>query len=262
MKNLKSLFLMAAVIAMPMMFTSCNPTDEYTANPVITLRGDITVQGDGYRATVDVTLAEGRLNTVTAEVVYNEGRSTRNVEIPSANFTRTNDQDWGVRIDFPAVVGQHYVEALRVRAETRGGLNTTATFEIDRYTELVEAAFEFRRDGANPATGGIEKFGLTMDTGGTVGNFVIRLTSGTRLVNLVAADWAGITTVEALKARIDAATAAPDNRITFPMANAVNVNRVFGVVYNGEYFMLNVTNTTTGTGNVGTLNTVSGRYRH
>ena len=116
MKNLKSLFLALAIVAVPLTFTSCGEENGYETIPNIALVGEITQEGNFYRATVRVTCApEGRLRSVEAWAVHNNGESTTSINIPSNAITETSHQDWQVIIaNIPMVVAGNQVEALRV----------------------------------------------------------------------------------------------------------------------------------------------------
>ena len=269
MKNLKSLFLALAIVAVPLTFTSCGEENGYETIPNIALRGEITVVGNNYSAVVEVTSAETsriRQNGVEAWIVFNDGQSTAPVNIPAAAISRPNGDDhtWVVTITFPRtanVAGNPPVEALRVRAETRDGGNRTVNFVIEREPEyhlLGEAeVFEWRRVGGNPAVG-LEEFGLTWTA--NAGGFAIIARDAERFVQLPANSWTTITTQEALAAAVDAAENMTDFRGISSNAGATH-NIVLATRVEGQDIMIHITRSTVTTGEVGTTITITGESK-
>ena len=131
MKNLKSLFLAVAVIAMPFAFTSCGETEDGVTPEIVLV--SMTETETGHTAILTVTCPpEGRLNAVTAEVVFNNRGSNQQVPRNNIVIAEVSQQLWTVTIVFPAMAGNppQVVEYLRVTAETRDGGNVTREFEV------------------------------------------------------------------------------------------------------------------------------------
>lgn len=144
--NLKKLFLAVAVVV-PFLFTSCESSD--TTTPKLALQGDIEEVGNNFIAYVKVTCpAEGALKSVTAEYIYNDGKSEQQVKSSDIVITKTNDQAWLAGITFPKVSGEYAVETLAVRAETKDGGNAT-----EKFAAPAEAAIEYTVTKVNVEAG-------------------------------------------------------------------------------------------------------------
>lgn len=253
--NLKSL-LMAAVVAMPMAFTSCEEkVGDDPTKPGIKLIGEITVNENGTAtAKLDVTCpVEGALKSVEALCVYdgNGQEMEEPVQTNKVEIGKTNNQNWTVVVTFPTKVDDKYnfdVKALKVIATTKDGGEATEVFnmpakepEEPEVKDELEAAkkFEWKRVGSNPATG-LEEFGLAWTLNSNM-FAIVKKDKAAKFVELDAKAWTEITTKTALAEAIETAAAIEEYK-GVSSTEAVKVYDVVLAVKNGDVcYMIHIT---------------------
>ena len=285
--NLKKLFL-AVAVALPLMFTSCERKTDDVATITIAQPGNAVTEDANGNFTISGTISspEGtRIDDIAVRLVHGshthliadnsrgddtfQGSGNRYLfSINQAHETLAETLD-KVREESPELTSV----VLRFTASVRNGgppteVNVTINFhqEVDPTTPLsVPTAFTWERVGAGTVQA-MTQFGLSMITGGNADDgFTILVTAGTKLVRLDVADWTEITTREALAEKIDATPSAvhagTNNRISFVRTTA-NVNHVFGVLHNDNYYMFNVTRTEINDAGAQNITRVIGNYKH
>ena len=109
----------------------------------------------------------------------------------------------------------------------------------DSTTALSAAAdFTWKRVGSNNGTG-LSTFGLAW-TSNSATNAKITKDGATKLVKLSSSDWTSITTQEALKTKIDAATDMTTYEGVSSQSDQTYTDEVLGVVNGGTYHILNI----------------------
>jgi len=276
---------LAVAVALPLMFTSCERKTDDVATITIAQPGNAVTEDANGNFTISGTISspEGtRIDDISARLVHGglthlvaDNSRDDNTFTGSGNrFLFSINQSHAKLAELLEKIQDENPEAtsvvLRFTASVRNGgmpteLNVTINFPDEPTTPLSEpTAFTWERVGGTAATG-MSQFGLQMVTAGAVGNFRIQVSPAavatTKLVNLAAADWTGITTKEALKERIDAAASVAN--VEFPMVNNSSVNSYVGVRHNDDYFIFHVVSTATASaGDAGTRNTVSGNFKN
>lgn len=119
-------------------------------------------------------------------------------------------------------------------------------------------AFEWKRIGSNAATG-LEEFGLAW-TSNTSTSAVIKV-GAAKLVVLTANDWTAITTVEALKAKVDAATGVDSYTGVSATVASKTYNDVLATKNGDNYYLINVTKSTVASATAGTTITITGNSK-
>ena len=280
--NLKKLFL-AVAVALPFMFTSCDQTEYGSATITFDNITDNTLEiekGANFAITGSVVSEVGSTVSIIAYAVYdNDGQDNR-FEIANSG-TRTDNTFTGSGNSFTFRFSQDHTELskylgepklrLVIETEVKNGGKSSRTLNINvkeepQDTPLSEpTAFTWERVGTGTVQA-MTQFGLSMITGGNADDgFTILVTAGTKLVRLDVADWTEITTREALAEKIDATPSAvhagTNNRISFVRTTA-NVNHVFGVLHNDNYYVFNVTRTEINDAGAQNITRVIGNYKH
>jgi len=282
--NLKKLFLVVAV-AVPFMFTSCVESTDDVAT--IAFDGNITsitiVEGEDFVISGRVTSPEGtRIDDIAVRLVHGTHTHPIASNVRGDNtFTEVTNNNFTFRIDEThSTLAERLAHAIEAGATTatlefeasvrNGGPATRKSITINleqevEYTPLsAPTAFTWERVGAANVEA-MTQFGLSMITGGNATDgFTILVTAGTKLVRLETTDWTEITTREALAERIDAATpavhAGTQNRIAFDRVTA-NINEVFGVLHNGNYYIFNATRTEINDAGAQNISRVIGNFK-
>ena len=268
MKNLKSLFLALAVIAMPMAFTSCDPTENNGAARITfdaPVTNDVLDVSEGAEFVINgvVRSDEGtRIDNIIARVTFVAANGTTvNRTIADSNdrgdevFTNRANNHYTFRIEREILEDYLREENLRLTivANVRNGDQSERTLTINYviepdYTELgAPRAFTWFRAGSVYATG-LEEFGLTwrFNTDNAPFMAIIRRPDAggaQRFVRLDNNAWTTITTVEDLAAAVAAGTDLIANgyRQIPAVGNHTNLNIVLAVkTADGEYIMIRV----------------------
>jgi len=117
----------------------------------------------------------------------------------------------------------------------------------------------WERIGGNAATG-LTEFGLKWENNLKETHAVIEKDGASKLVKLTKEEWTTITTVEDLKEAIEAGTDLTDYR-GISTTTPGNYEEVIATEFNGEYFIINLSNTTIETGTNGTTVKIFGQAK-
>ena len=121
-------------------------------------------------------------------------------------------------------------------------ISLTVTAESADTPLGVAADTYFERVGGAAGTG-LEGFGLQWTGNAKLVNAVIKKDAATKLVQLTAAEWTSITTVEALAAAVDAAADMEDYRGISADADGT-YDDLLACIFNDEYYMIHLTSAT------------------
>lgn len=126
-------------------------------------------------------------------------------------------------------------------------------------TDLEAAAsFEWVRIGSADATG-LDALGLAWTSNSAEGKVVVKK-DATKLVLLDAASWTDITTAEALKEAVDAATGV-ESYEGISTNQGKDYNEVIATIKDDVYYMINITKSTVVSSDNGTTITITGSYK-
>ncbi len=253
-------------------FTSCDKlTDEiaYPSFEKITLeeRTDGTFFGR-FDVTCDQTVS---LKEVTATYTY--GSTTLSIPDKDLDITKGKNYEWTVKLTVPTEVEGTRVSKITLSATVRGANGGSKSQSFDTPTKVdptpdktplsAAEAFSFKRVGGQAATGDLAKFGLKWPENVLAAtNVSIQKDGASKLVQLTAADWSGITTKEDLKAAIDKAT---DMKAYTGISadKGQDYDTVLGVINGETYSMLHITKATvTADSTVGTTIEITGQSKH
>lgn len=254
----QSLYLIAALA----FFASCSD-DAETPAPTVKIMNPpaATIDTNGELTyTVEVKADEKIEKIVITKKV---GTSTNSVLTKTTDFyTNTSDilvysytvTETSGDVEFTFTVTD---KAGKVAAESHKITVTPAA----PVTTPLEAAqnFEFKRECGAAATGGLADFGLTWTENSATAAIIKN--GADKLVVLTAADWAGISTKEDLKAKVDAATGVEDYRGVSSTAATKDYDEVIATKKGDAYFILNVKKSTVVSCTSGTTITITGQSK-
>lgn len=217
MKKLKFLLMALAMTAFAVNFTSCDPDEEKESKqPEVTL------------VNAPKTIVGG--DTLRFKVLFEKG----NADLTDYRvYARSNNLPWGGSEDWVPVESS-YSSAFSLNTTYTSSVVTADTkvmffFEVkDKNGEIAQATteititpasgtglstatdFSFQRAGNNTATGDLALLGLSWTSNSTDFKIVLKPATGGKLVKLTAAQWASITTKEALAEAIEGGTAVTE----------------------------------------------------
>lgn len=246
MKNLKSLFLAVALVAMPFAFTSCGEENEYTATIVVTGVGPnnlvVIENAEEFEISGRVHSPEGsRIESITAHVLYtaNGHTHTHLVGRSGASGDNTFQRIGGARNNynlhfdqdhaFAAYIGRENLR-LRITAQVENGRLSERVLTINYAGDIVEPEylsdpyrFTLGRPGnaANPES----RFGIAWTS--NLGDAVTARFTAQHIV-LTQAQFNAIETVEEL-----AAAATGTFATTFDVQSNANFTPQFLIVQDG-----------------------------
>ena len=264
MKNIKLIF--ALTMALGLMFTSCKKDDEKPdQKPTISFKG-----GSNY-ISEDATIIAGETFTIgiNANANTDSGEKLTSVkytitsnntivhEFDSVfkessysldyNFTMTNAGEAKIKYVVTDKVGEKAEISLTIISEE-------STTDLGTSTDVL-----WERIGGNAATG-LTEFGLKWENNLKETHAVIEKDGASKFVQLASDDWNSITTVEALQAAIEAGTDLVDYR-GISTTTPGDYTEVIATEYNGEYFIINLSNTLIETGTNGTTVKIFGQSK-
>lgn len=146
----------------------------------------------------------------------------------------------------------------------KNGLTKTETVVVNVIAEATPlssaSTFSWERQGGAAGTG-LAPFGLkwTQNSGGFA---IITEDAATRLVELDAAAWTDITSVEDLEDAVESASVLTDGYRGVSTNASATYDDVLGVRYNDVYYMIHVTQANVSSSSAGTDITISGQYKN
>ncbi len=253
-------FLPVIAIALTGLFTACDGGLIEDTPPTVSVNSPSTDTtevfiGDSIDFTVSLSSANGlaSLSTVTSSSSVSlsngshtfAGTANETVTVTATVGSDANDGDiitvtFTVTDEVKQASEQKYIKAVR------------------KDTPLSEAkAFEWKRVGGADATG-LATFGLTWTSNSA--EYAIIKKGSDKFVELDAATWASLTSLEAMKAAVDAANDMERWEKVSAQASKT-YDYVLATIVSGKYFLIHVTNSTISVSDVGSTITVSGQYK-
>jgi len=193
------------------------------------------------------TLKDEALNggSSTISYIYIVDSSATDGATITLTFTITDDGSLAEKDLADETTSKTYVITVEVVAST---------------TDLsAEQDFEFKRVGGTAGTG-LSTFGLAW-TSNTASAAIVKRDSAIKLVVLAASDYTSITTQEALKAKVDSATAVDDYQ-GVSSSSSGTYDDVIATINGSTYYMLHVTTGTVSTDSLGTTISIVGKYKN
>lgn len=263
---MKKLFFSFAVLAIAVLgFTSCDTvgtTDDTDSAPEIAvtslLEDTISVEaGDTISFTVDVA-SENSL--VSFQAMSSDAGVTFVSDIPdSLTGLKT------ATIEVVASVGKDVaantdITITFVVTDEKLTSNAKKVINVTKSVNPLSAAtaFEWKRIGGKDATG-LDKFGLSW-TSNTSTSAVIKK-GADKFVELDAALWDSLKTVEELAAAIDAAANIDKWEGVSVEKPSATYNYLLGTIKTGTYYMIHVTNSSVAVTSEGSTVTISGESK-
>ena len=260
-KKLNYLFIL--VLVSPFLMISCVDEPEVEKNPpTITFTSPVsdTIDvfiGDSIDFEIELTAEDGlksllALSSVAGVELLNfdqdfNGTSYESVTV-TAVLTESVEADAEIVISFVVSDNSKSVNAQKV------------LIAKVKATPLSEAAdFTWQRTGA-PAATGLTEFGLSWESNGADGKFAIIKKDADKFVILDPAQWTTITSLEALKAAVDAA----DNVESWKGVSAEasgSYDFTLGTIKNDTYYLIHITNGEVKSVTAGTQITITGQYK-
>ena len=259
MKRLSFTYFTIIALLGTLVFTSCSKDEDdvdLASVFTVTLSEKTGVVNAGEKATIGGTVVSDE-KLVSIELLLNnavvdikEDFTTKKSDIFTFDY-QTSEAQGGEEMNFSVV------------ATDKDGRTVNADFALTvnaLTTDLAaEQNFEFKRIGSADATG-LDMFGLTW-TSNTATAAVIK-SGADKFVQLTAADYEEITTVEALMAKIDAA----DDMAKFEEISSVSETKDYTDIVlatkNGDnYFILKVENSAVVSDASGSTITITGVYK-
>jgi len=268
----KTIYLFGLLLlAGAMVFTACKK-DEDDPTPV-DLTPVLTFIGNAGYTSADATLTVGSTFKVGVNAAENT-TSKKNIEtfkvvrtfnntpttvyeednIGSANYTWEDDLTANAiagteRWTFTVTDKDNLVKELVLNITTEAAVTPLGNPE----------AMTWERVGADPATG-MAMFGLKWTSNLKEVMAQIKKDSADKFVQLTAAEWTSLTTVEELAVAVEAGTDMDTyTGISAEVPQAYDA--VLATKFNGEYFMIHLTNTTIEVLTGGTTITITGEYK-
>jgi len=265
MKNIKIIFALTMVLSL--VFTSCKKDDEETLDltPSISFKG-----GSGY-------ISEDATVTVGEEFVIGinaNSNSNSNEKLVSVKYTITSNnsiisefdsvfKETAFSLDYHFTVPQAAEAKIKFVATDKKGETKAISLTIvaeESTTDLGQSTDLFwERIGGNAATG-LTEFGLKWENNLKETFAVIEKDAASKLVKLTKEEWTSIITVEDLKAAIEAGTDLVDYR-GISTTTPGSYEEVIATEFNGEYFIINLSNTLIETGTNGTTVKIMGQSK-
>ncbi|NPD44132.1 MULTISPECIES: hypothetical protein [unclassified Lentimicrobium] len=250
MKKFK--FILLFVAALGMGLTSCSKDDDETP---VDVTPNIDFKGGNEYISADAVVTAGQDFTIgiTASSNANSGKKLKSVKytVTSNNvvvlefdsvFNETSyNLDYVFNMSDPGAGVFKFV--VTDKDDQTNTISLTVTAEsADTPLGVAEDTY-FERVGGAAGTG-LDGFGLKWTSNVERATYaVLAKDAATKLVQLTAAEWTSITTVEALTAAVDAAADMADFRGISTSADG-DYDDVLGVIYNGEYYMIHLTSAT------------------
>ncbi len=275
MKMRKLRFLAVALLGASSMFlTSCEDDDPTSLGPTLNMvelgsgetSGEITVtQGSTLTFTWDSRKGDRDLNTFDITMVganvMSSPMSERGISFP---YTITNANDETYVDTLVATAGPNLGKTSYTFTVTdKDGNTKSVSYEVTVVagSNPLSAAqsFQWQRVGGAAGTG-LDQFGLAW-TANTGTSAIVKQDASTKLVMLQPSDWTTITTDAELAAAVNAGTDMADYRgVSATMDDTYD--DVLGVAYNGDFYLIHVTQGTVTTGGSGTTITIDGEYKN
>ncbi|MEN7550870.1 hypothetical protein AAG747_23315 [Rapidithrix thailandica] len=249
-------------------FASCSDDDDD-----VLPQDKVKITAQGFDAKETITLKEG-------EVIKREFRIVSEEKLSALLITSNGgvsedlakDGDAKGKKDFTfdlAAVGKfasikegEYVYTIKAtdKDENTQTLTVNVVVSNDPETTLLDAAkaFEFKREGGNDGTG-LEEFGLAW-TSNTTTHAVIKKGADKFVKFDDAEKWESITTKEALKAAVDAATGITEFKEIKSTENGT-YNFVVATQKGDTYYILHITKGEVTSSGAGTTITITGQYK-
>jgi len=265
MKNIKLIF--ALTMALGLTFTSCKKDDEEKPDQ----RPSISFKGGNNYISEDATVTAGETFTIGINANSNTDSDSKLISVKYTitsnnaivhefdsvfkensysldyNFTMNNAGEAKIKFVVTDKVGEKAEISLTIISEE-------STTDLGTSTDVF-----WERIGGNAATG-LTEFGLKWENNLKETHAVIEKDGASKLVQLTAAEWSSITTVEALQAAIEAGTDLDDYR-GISTTTPGNYEEVIATEFNGEYFIINLSNATIETGTNGTTVKIFGQSK-
>lgn len=249
MKNFKFILLFVAVLGIGL--SSCSKDEDETPQD---LTPNIDFKGGNEYISADALVTTGQDFTIgiTASSNANSGKKLKSVK-----YTVTSNN--AVVLEFDSIFSEtSYNLDYTFNMENAGeavfkfdvtdkddqmkSISLTVTAE-SADTPIGAAADTYFKRIAGAAGTGLDGFGLKWTSNLKETHAVIAKDAATKLVQLTAAEWTSISTVEALTAAVDAAADMADYRGISTTVSG-DYDEVLGVIYNGEYYMIHLTSAT------------------
>ncbi len=273
---MKNLFRIGGLLAFALAFTACEDDNESSLPAFLSVQelgsgsngGAITInQGENLTFAWDARKGDSELDQFRVSV---SGANTPN---PLPTSTQGNDFPYTVSSDdentyLDTLIFSSASVNLGVTNYTFSVVDFDGNVEEVSYAVTVQAnttplssaqAFQWERVGGNAGTG-LAQFGLEWTSNSTT-SAIVAVDAATKMVELSAADWTGITTQEDLAAAISNGTAVSEYRGVSSQANGT-YDDVLGVNHNGVNYLLNIQEGTVSTGGSGTTITIDGEYKN
>jgi len=244
-------------------FVSCTDDTE-VVKPTIDLIGgafisaDATVEpGAGLPFKWTANKGDAKLSTFT---IYKDGAiipEWNQYEIPNSQSDTYTGSDTLIA---PQNEGEYtYTFEVTDKDGYTAEVSVKITVELATTALSAEKDFTWQRVGSAAGTG-LSQFGLSW-TSNTATAAVIKKDAD-KFVELSSGQWTSITTVEALKAAIDAAA----DMTQWTGVSATQASKTYDVVLGTKkgdaYFLIHVTNSTVTTSASGTTITITGKYKN
>jgi hypothetical protein len=260
------------LLAGSLVFTACNKDDEDDPTPVDLTPTLTFIGGAGY-TDADATLdagstfkvginaaenAESKKNIETFKVV----RTFNNVPVTVYEENDINEPNytWEDDLTANAEVGE---ERWSFTVTDKDGLSKELAINITTEaatTPLGNAeALTWERVAGNPATG-LAMFGLKWENNLKEVMAVIEKDGADKFVQLTPANWTDFTTVEELAAAVEDADDMDEYKGISAEVNQT-YDEVLATMYNGEYYLIHLTEATIDVQVAGTTITITGEYK-
>lgn len=254
-------FLPVIAIALAGLFTACDGGLIEDNPPTISVNSPSADTTDVYIGdSIDFTVSmSSETGLATLSTVTNEGG------ISLTGGSQTFEGTSAETVTVTATVGSEVADGtvitvtFTVTDEAKQASAQKYIKAVRKDTPLSEAKdFEWKRVGGADGTG-LETFGLVW-TSNTATNAIIKKGSD-KFVELDAATWTSLTSLEAMKAAVDAATDMERWEKVSATQASQTYDYVLATVVSGKYFLIHVTNSTVKVSDVGSTITIAGKYK-
>lgn len=284
----KRRFFSIGLIAVALIFTSCDDDDDDDPDPVLGPSLDIVETTTGSDGGGDVIIAQGE----SLQFAWDARKGAEDMEtfdvvvtgVNNPSSLPTSSEGNTFPYDMDSDDDEVYVDTLTfINAGTSVGVTnytftvtsddgtqTSVSFDVtvEMSSEVLETFdFTWVRDGANPATG-LDQFGLEWDLNTTGGNAIVSQDEATVFVALTQSVWDNVDTKEQLT---EAIVDSENNGNSFPNDRYTGISTVeatesyndfLGVIYDDEPFIIYVQSSVVNTGTSGSEITVNGEYKN